>query len=128
MWVYRPLYCILECVGRRLGQGHVEILPLAQCHRTQAVFFCQFVHDSGFVCFACHVDRLDVGDPIVIGLECVGLAVFGIDLAKIVAHQQQPHLKSGASTRLGQVGDFVVGGVKSVDVFGGDTGIVGTHA
>ena len=86
------------------------------------------MHDSGVVCFACHVDRLDVGDPIVIGLECVGLAVFGIDLAKIVAHQQQSHSKSGASARLGQVGDFVVGGVKSVDVFGGDFGVVGTHA
>ena len=84
-----------------MGQGHVEILPLAQCHLAQAVFFCQFVHDSGVVCFACHVDRLDVGNPIVIGLECIGLVVFGIDLAKTVAHQQQPHLKSGASTGLG---------------------------
>ena len=127
MWVYRPLYCILECIGR-LDQGHVEILPLAQCHLTQALFFCQFVHDSGVDCSASSNDRLDVGDPIVIGLECVGLAVFGTDLAKIVAHQQQPHLKSGASARLGQVGDFVVGGVKSVDVFGGNFGVVGTHA
>ena len=69
-----------------------------------------------------------MGDAIVVGLECVGVAVFAVYLAEVVAHQQQPYFAAGARARFGQVDYLGFGGVEFVDVCGSDFGVAGTHS